>query len=99
MDGNRGGGRHIRQCATVIPAVFFIRVCNVEPGYRTTGAHVRLHTGTESKNCVETEPRSCLFNGFEEKHHRYPLLTSQIQEMIIIKEVYFQPREIRVIKR
>lgn len=55
MDGNRGGGRHIRQCATVIPAVFFIRVCNVEPGYRATGAHVRLHAGTESKNCVEAE--------------------------------------------
>lgn len=52
MDGNRGGGRHVRQGATVIPAIFFVRVRNVELGYRAVGAHVRLHAETESRTVL-----------------------------------------------
>lgn len=49
MDGNRGGRRDIRQSAAVVPAVLFVRVRYVEPGYRAAAAHVRFHAETESR--------------------------------------------------
>lgn len=49
MDGNRGGRRDIRQGAAVVPAVLFVRVRDVEPGYRAVAAHVRFHAETESR--------------------------------------------------